>query len=65
MIDKVLRPALIQVGEDTEIIPVRGPREYKNGEWKYTFSVKGNLENFTGLEEISRNDEVIYRLYCH
>lgn len=38
--DKALRPALIMVGKD-DIIPVRGPKEFNNGEYKYTFDVNG------------------------
>lgn len=63
--DKVLRPALMKVGEDTELIPVRGPREFVNGEYKYTFKVEGDLNRFEGVETISKNDKVIYELHCH
>lgn len=64
-VDKALRPALMKVGEDSKILPIRGPREFINGEWKYNFTVEGDLSNFTGTEEISKNDKVAYRLYCH
>jgi len=64
-VDKVLRPALMKVGEDADVLPVRGPREFASGEWKYSFAAEGDLTNFTGLEEISKNGEVVYRLYCH
>ena len=37
-VDKALRPALMQVGSD-ETIPVRGPKEYVNGEYKYSFKI--------------------------
>ena len=60
-----LRPALMMVGEDNSIIPVRGPRKYCNGEYKYTFEVEGNLDNFVGVETIYKNDIKIYELKCH
>ncbi len=63
-IDKALRPALMLVGKD-DILPVRGPREYINNEYKYTFEVKGDLDYFEGVETISKNEENIYILKCH
>jgi hypothetical protein len=63
LFDAILRPALILDSGDN--IPVRGPKEFINGEWKYTFNAEGDLSNFTGLEEISHNEEVVCRLYCH
>jgi len=63
LFDAILRPALMSGSGDN--IPVRGPKEFVNGEWKYTFKTNGDLANFTGLEEISKNDEVVCRLYCH
>lgn len=62
--DKALRPALMKVGED-DIIPVRGPREYINGEYKYNFEVKGNLDNFEGKETIYKSNVKVYELKCH
>ena len=32
---------------------------------KYTFNTEGDLANFTGVEEISKNGKVVCRLYCH
>jgi len=63
LFDAILRPALMSGSGDN--IPVRGPKEFINGEWKYTFNPEGDLANFTGLEEISKNGEVVCRLYCH
>ena len=62
--DKALRPALMQVGNDN-IIPVRGPKEYINGEYKYTFNVLGDIDYFEGEETIYKNDVKIYSLKCH
>lgn len=61
--DAVLRPALMSGSGDN--IPVRGPKQYVNGNWRYTFTVDGDLSSFTGTEEISKNGTVVCRLYCH
>lgn len=58
-----LREALMQGYSD--IIPVRGPREFSDGKWTYRFTVKGGLENFLGEEEIFLDNEVVYRAYIH
>lgn len=63
--DNALRPALMQVGVSENIIPVRGPREYKNGDFKYTFEVCGDLTNFSGIETIYKNGKKIYELKCN
>lgn len=64
-IDKALRPALMMVGNDSGTIPVRGPRDYKNGEYEYNFSVNGDLEYFEGIETIYKGKTKIYELKCH
>lgn len=58
-----LRKALMQEYDD--VIPVRGPTKFSDGEWKYTFLVEGDLENFAGKEEISLNDKIVYRCLVH
>lgn len=63
--DKALRPALMNVGKDNSIIPVRGPSRFENDGYVYTFKVEGTIENFTGIEEICKDGALIYRLYCH
>ncbi len=63
LFDSILRPALMSGSGDN--IPVRGPKEFVNGEWKYTFNADGDLANFTGIEEISKNGKMVCRLYCH
>lgn len=63
-IDKALRPALMKVGEDN-ILPLRGPKEYINGDYKYTFKVNGDLEYFEGEEIICKGDKKVYMLKCH
>lgn len=63
--DKVLRPALSQVGNDNNVLPVRGPSNYANDDYKYIFNCSGDINNFIGIEEIYKSDELIYRLNCH
>lgn len=62
--DNALRPALMLVGNDVSVIPVRGPKEFINGEYKYTFKVEGDLNCFNGVETIYKNDVKIYELKC-
>ncbi len=62
--DKALRPALMQVGSD-DTLPVRGPKEFVNGEYKYTFDVTGDINRFEGEEAIYKNEQKIYSLKCH
>ena len=63
--DKALRPALMMVGQDTDVIPVRGPKNYQNGEYEYHFCVNGNLEYFEGTETIYKGKIKVYELKCH
>lgn len=63
-VDKALRPALMKVGKD-DILPVRGPKEFINDEYKYTFEITGDLDYFEGEETISKNNEKVYVLKCH
>ena len=65
LMDKVLRVALMKVGEDKDIIPVRGPKEFINDDYLYTFNVYENMENFVGTERIYKDDKLIYELKCH
>ena len=58
-----LREAMIQ--EYDMEIPVRGPGSYESGEWKYTFESSGDLENFEGVEKISRDGKEVYKLIIH
>lgn len=62
--DKALRPALMRVGIDKSAIPVRGPKEYINDNYKYTFEFDGNLESFNGTESVYKNNKKIYELKC-
>jgi uncharacterized protein DUF5680 len=58
-----LRKALMQ--DYDNVIPVRGPREFSDGDWRYRFSVDGDLSNFSGQEEILLRERTIYRLLLH
>ncbi len=63
--DKALRPALMRVGEDTSVLPLRGPRRFENEGYIYMFKCEGTLENFSGIEEIYKDDKLIFKLQCH
>lgn len=65
VLDNALRPALMKIGEDKSVLPVRGPKEYINHEYRYTFEVNGDLDCFNGTETIYYNNEKIYILKCH
>lgn len=62
--DKALRPALMRVGMN-EVIPVRGPKSYKNEDYVYTFDCTGDINNFSGIEQIRKNNKLIYELHCN
>ena len=62
--DKALRPALMQVGLDQKVLPVRGASKFINGEYAYSFESFGTVENFSGVEKIFKNDEQIFELKC-
>ena len=63
--DNALRPALMQVGSDNLVLPLRGPSKFVNGEFSYGFEVTGSMESFTGLERIYKNNELVYELQCN
>lgn len=58
-----LREAMMQ--EYSNTLPVRGPQDYKKDNWEYTKSVEGELNRFTGTEEIYRAGMLLYRGYYH
>lgn len=62
--DMALRPALMKVGEDKSVIPVRGLSKFINNGYTYTFKVTGTMENFDGTEQIYKEDNLIYELHC-
>ena len=62
--DKTLRPALMKVGEDENIIPVRGIAKFENNGYTYTFKTTGTIEKFDGIEQIYKDNRLIYELHC-
>ena len=56
-----LEKSIMQENDGT--IPVRGPKEFSENGWGYQVSINGGLDRFTGVERISRNKEIIYKLY--
>ena len=58
-----LRKSLMQDYDD--VIPVRGPSSFSEGNWRYRFSAPGDLTNFSGEEEILLHEKVVYRLLIH
>lgn len=64
-IDKALRPALMKVGEDDSVLPVRGPSLVINNGYVYKFKSNGTMDNFDGVEEIYKDEKLIYILHCH
>ena len=54
----VLRNALKQMPEDH---PFRGPKELKDGEYIYTNSWEGEIDQFSGEEQILQNGKLIYK----
>ena len=62
--DKALRPALMKVGEDENIIPVRGIAKFENNGYIYTFKATGTIEKFDGIEQIYKANNLIYELHC-
>ena len=63
-IDNALRPALMKAGEDRNIIPARGPIKFENNGYIYTFKTNGTIENFDGIEQVYKDDNLIYELHC-
>jgi hypothetical protein len=58
-----LREALMQ--DYSDILPVRGPKNYKKDNWEYTNIVEGELNRFAGTEEIYSAGTRLYRAYYH
>ena len=60
---EILRSALMQ--EYSDILPVRGPRNYAEGTSAYENQVDGNLDRFSGEERIYFKEELVYRCWYH
>ncbi len=44
----------------TPEMPYRGPAFYEKDAWRYENKLIGNVDNFSGTEKISRDEECIY-----
>lgn len=60
---KFLRGALKQEYED--VIPVRGPKQYRVDNFEYQNNVNGDLAKFEGREEIKKDGKLIYYAIFH
>ena len=59
-----LKHSLLQ--ECDNIIPVRGPKNFKQGNFEYQNHVKKNsLEKFSGKEEIFFKEKIIFEALYH
>ena len=54
---KFLQKALLNAPDK---MPVRGPKILEEGEFKYINDWKGEIEEFSGEESISKNGETVY-----
>ncbi|MBU1104306.1 DUF5680 domain-containing protein [Candidatus Parcubacteria bacterium] len=55
---KILRNALKQMPKD---YPFRGPKEFKDGEYAYSNSWEGKINRFSGEEQITQGERLVYR----
>lgn len=56
---KFLQKALRSQPED---LPLRGPKVFQEGDFIYKNKTEGNLENFSGEEEICKDKKRIYKM---
>jgi hypothetical protein len=54
----ILRGALMQMPDDA---PFRGPKEFIDGEFTYHNKWDGNVERYSGEEEITQGEKLIYK----
>ncbi|HEY3343439.1 MAG TPA: DUF5680 domain-containing protein [Anaerolineaceae bacterium] len=57
-----LKEALLRAPEKA---PFRGPARFREGRFDYACHSEGNLDRFSGTEQISVDGRVIYRLTFH
>ena len=58
LIYDVLRNALMRMPEEA---PFRGPREYREGEFTYSNIWTGDIEKYSGEEQISQHKKLVYK----
>lgn len=46
--------------QKAEVLPVRGPSEFVDGEWKYTFDFEGDMACFSAKEKIVFNNTLCF-----
>ena len=56
-----LKQSLLQDCRD--LMPVRGPKEYVSGRWKYLNKQEGNLENFSGEEKVYYDGDLMHKTF--
>ena len=44
---------------------MRGHENYENNGYTYIFKAKGTMGNFDGIEQIYKEDILIYELHCY
>lgn len=54
----VLRNALMRMPADS---PFRGPKEFKDGDFTYSNSWNGDVERYSGEEQIAQGEKLIYK----
>ena len=59
---KIIIPALKNINCK---FPLRGPKEFLVGDYKYTFESIGTFDQFEGKERIYKKDKLVYELICH
>lgn len=62
---KVLRKALVNVGKDNSVLPLRGEGKFIFEKYRYIFKCKGTLSYFSGVEKIYKKRKLVYKLVCH
>ena len=53
-----LKQALSQ--DESGFESLRGPHAFGDGEWQYSYTQKGLIDNFSGYEEIRYQDKVVF-----
>jgi len=53
-----LKQALSQ--DEAGFRSLRGPHSFTQGEWNYTYMQEGDIDNFSGYEEIRFQDRVAF-----
>jgi hypothetical protein len=52
-----LKQALMNIDKD---MPFRGPKEFSEGDFRYTFKIKGNYSYFVGQERVFYKEESVF-----